>query len=198
MDQSTLVPSTLGNVNTESDPTPIPTIHTKPSNRNGSSTASKPIIKTSSMENIGEFVTSKNLSETASNLITNFRAKGTRQHYLSAWKKFQSWCSERKVDPIRCPLEHILNYLGTLFDKKLGYNAINTHRFALSHFREPIDGFKVGKHPSICRLLKGVSRERPPVPKYTFIWDIEKVLSKMKDMPPNNELTLTDISFKTN
>jgi len=99
---------------------------------------------------------------------------GTRSHYKSAWNSFNSWCSERKVNPISCSLEIILNYLGSLFEKGREYCTINGHRSAISAFHQAIEGVPVGQHPSVTSLMKGVSRERPPKPKYVNIWEVEQ------------------------
>jgi len=122
----------------------------------------------------GAVLKKKGLSETATNLISQSRAIGTRRRYGTAWKKFQSWCSQREMDPISCHIKEVLNYLGYLFDGGLGYSAINSHRSAISFFHQPVEGFPVGKHPSVCKLLRGIARERPIIPKYSFMWDIEK------------------------
>jgi len=83
-----------------------------------------------------------------------------------------------------------------LFDKGFRYSAINATRSAISYFHQPIEGFQIGKHPSVSKLLRGISRKRPQIPKYTFIWDIETVLQKMNSMPENEELPLSNLSFK--
>ena len=42
----------------------------------------------------------------------------------------------------------------------------------------PIDGYSVGEHPIIARLLKGMFHVRPPEPRYSFTWDVN-VLSTL-------------------
>ena len=37
---------------------------------------------------------------------------------------------------------------------------------------------------------------RPSLPKYRYIWDVELVLKKMKDMPDNKDLSLEELSAK--
>ena len=45
--------------------------------------------------------------------------------------------------------------------------------------------------------MKGVSRERPPLPKYVHIWDVEKVLNFINNFPKHEDLSLKDLTFKT-
>ena len=120
------------------------------------------------------------ISERAAALITKARREGTRSNYESAWAKFSCWCNSRQTDPVRCPLNFTLDYLANLFDEQFEYRSINNHRSAISAFHCTIDGFKAGQHPRVTALLKGVSNERPPKPRYTAVWDVEQVLRQLK------------------
>lgn len=42
----------------------------------------------------------------------------------------------------------------------------------LSRTACPIDGFAVGKHPTVIRFLKGVYNLNPTKPKYCTVWDV--------------------------
>jgi len=42
----------------------------------------------------------------------------------------------------------------------------------------------LAKNPKVSSLMTGVFNERPPKPKYVFIWDVEQVLSYIKQPPP--------------
>ena len=55
---------------------------------------------------------------------------------------------------------------------------------------------KVGAHPYVRDLLKGVAEENPPLPKHVYIWDVDIVLRKMKDMPNSADLPLNTLSHK--
>ena len=149
------------------------------------------------MENFGGRKPSDGLSETASKLVEQSKAEGTRKLYKSAWNSFQCWCSERKVDPFTCPLEEIMNYLTHLFEEGKGYSAINGHRSAISSLHQLVEGVPIGQHPKISTLMRGIAREKPPVPKYTHIWDIDKVLNHFRSMPNNEDLNLKALSLKT-
>lgn len=154
--------------------------------------------KISSVESFRGKTPSGELSTTASNLIKQSKALGTRNHYKSAWKSFESWCNKEKVDPISCPLEHILNYLGSLYEKGREYNTINGHRSASSSLHKPIEGIPVGQHPSVTSLMKGISREKPPMPKYIKVHlGRRQSLEQFKQMPENDGLNLKELSFKT-
>ena len=56
---------------------------------------------------------------------------------------------------------------------------------------------KVGQHPMVSQLLKGVSNERPPQPRCYFTWDVSKVLNFIRTLPDNKELDFKTLSYKT-
>jgi hypothetical protein len=92
----------------------------------------------------------------ASKLVLAAWRPGTNAVYNSAWKKWHSWCLGRETDPFRPSLADLTGFLAHSFDEGLEYRTINTYRSALSGVLPPIDGFPVGQHPLVIRLLKGV------------------------------------------
>ena len=49
-------------------------------------------------------------------LIKNARRSGTNAHYESAWRKWPSWSSQRKVYPIKHYVNKILQFLTKCFN----------------------------------------------------------------------------------
>jgi hypothetical protein len=47
----------------------------------------------------------------------------------------------------------------------------------------------------VVRLLKGVSKLKPPLAKYSTTWDVSKVLDLFKSWPENENLSLRDLSI---
>jgi hypothetical protein len=77
----------------------------------------------------------------------------------------------------------------------VGYSAINTARSALSTIILPIAGIPFGKDPLLCRFLKGFFELKPCLPKYSRIWDVNKVLLYLTQFGPVNEMTLKDLTM---
>ena len=162
-----------------------------------SSPVGKQNIKTSSMAHFREELQSSGISKSASRLIVCARTSGTRSNYNTAWEKFSSWCDQQEIDQFHCSINYVLNFLAHLFDTKKEYRTINNYRSAISAVHEPIDDLPVGQHPRVKALLKGISKERPPLLKYSSVWDVGQVLQYMKStMPNNNELTPKDLTQK--
>ena len=86
----------------------------------------------------------KGVSVKAANLISNSRRQSSLSDYESSWKKWSGWCDRRAVDPFRCTLFRILDYLTSLFEKGLEHNTIGVHRSAISAYHDKVDDITVG------------------------------------------------------
>jgi len=164
--------------------------------RPNSSISSETTTKISGLDHIRESLSTTGLSKGAVELISGSRREGTISNYESAWRKFCCWCSEQKIDPFRCDLTFVLNYLAVLFNQNYEYNTINLHRSAISAYHDEVDCLSVGKHPKVVSLMTGVFNKRPPKPKYTFIWDVEVVLKYISNLKCNEQLSLKELTHK--
>nr|XP_014345421.1 PREDICTED: uncharacterized protein LOC106703957 [Latimeria chalumnae] len=54
----------------------------------------------------------------------------------------------------------------------------------------------MGQHPLVIRIMKGIKWSRPPKPKYKMFWDVNKVLSYVISLGPNESLSLKVLSAK--
>ena len=107
-----------------------------------------------------------------------------------------SWCREREADPFSGPITNVINFLAFLHEKGYQYNSVNSYRSAISSVHEKIDGYSVGQHPMVTRLLKGVFHNIPPLPRYTSTWKVEQVLTYIKAMGSNQDLSLKQLTWK--
>ena len=136
------------------------------------------------------------ISEKASELITASWRSGTRKSYNSAWRKWASWCAERGQDPFSSPVTEILDFLAFEFKSGKQYSTMNSYRSALSTFHMPIEGYAVGTHPLVLRLLQGMFIQRPPQPRYESTWNVNVVLAFLAKLPDNKDLSLVDLTSK--
>ena len=138
----------------------------------------------------------KGLSSNASRILLAAWRPGTSSVYDSAWKKWHCWCVQREVNPFCPSLADIVDFLTCSFDEGLEYRTINTYRSALSGALSPIEGFPVGQHPIVVRLLKGMLNLRPAMPRYQQSWDINAVLVYLRSLPNNQDLPLSVLTQK--
>jgi len=88
--------------------------------------------------------------------------------------------------PVWTPdIRHCLCFLTDLYNCNLSYSTLNTARSALSSMLEKIDGISIGEHKLVVDFMKGVSRLRPAVPRYTVTWNPDKVLNLLKSWQAN-------------
>ena len=90
----------------------------------------------------------------------------------------------------------MLEFLKDHFKGGKAYRTLNVYRSALSAVLPLVDSFRVGAHPLVTQLLKGISQLRPPVPKYSYTWNVSEVLDFIKSLGKNEKLNLKLLSFK--
>ena len=78
-----------------------------------------------------------------------------------------------------------------MFKEGYQYRSLNAYRSAISSVHEKADGYKVGQHPLVSRLLKEVFNQRPPKPRYEVTWDVTKVLNYIDSLGESDSLVLT-------
>ena len=94
---------------------------TKGSSKPTASSYPKSNNATSSVGYLRKRLTEEGVSERASDLILSSRRESTLSNYSSAWNKWISWCIEQNVDPVRCNVNWILDFLAFLFESGYEY-----------------------------------------------------------------------------
>ena len=164
--------------------------HSSPNPASARHTASR-------LEHLGQRYREKELSENATSLmLKSWRAK-TNRAYDSLFTRWNRWCGERDEDPFSGPITNVVNFLASLHSEGYQYNSINSYRSAISSVHEKVDGFSIGQHPLVTKLLKGVFHDRPPLPRYTTTWKVDVVLAYLKSLGRNECLSLKQLTWKT-
>ena len=141
------------------------------------------------MDYLRKSLEAEGISKRASTLITSSRRIGSTSHYESGWKKFCHWCLERQISPTGYDISAILDFLAQMFEENFAYNTIAGYRSAISAFHDPVEGTSIGEHPRVSSLMTGIFNKRPPITKNSQIWDVEKVLSYIRNLPQNKDLS---------
>ena len=136
------------------------------------------------------------LSQEVTSLLGASWRDGTHKNYNSAWGKWEEWCISAKIPPLAATLNDILSFLTAQFKAGHSYHSINVYRSALSSLHPRIDGYTIGSHPLVVRLLKGIFNKRPPHPKYATTWPVGIVLSFLKELGDNMDLSLKNLTYK--
>lgn len=119
-------------------------------------------------------------------------SKNTLLQYNGTYKLWWQFCCIRNQNPYECSLSNIMLFLTEQFNNGAAYGSLNSHRSALSLLL----GSNITSDDQVKRLLKGVYKLRPALPKYTSTWDPQVVLNYVADWIPNRNLPLEKITKK--
>lgn len=147
------------------------------------------------MAPLGRALATPGLSSPAKVLLNEAQSEGTRSTYKPGWLKWCRWCVRKHLDPITAPVVNVINFLAEN-QERLGYGALNTYRSAISLYHDRVDGLPIGSHPDIKSLMAGAFNLKPPKPRYTITWDVNKVLIFWFEAGPNAGLCRKLLSFK--
>ena len=150
----------------------------------------------SGLESVRQRYRKRGFSAGATKLLTKAWRPGTQAAYNGPWRKWVGWCNRQQVNPLQASVGNIVNFLSDMFDLGMEYSTLNRYRSALSAYHPRIEGSKVGKHPIVVQLLKGAFNDRPPMPRYTSSWDVNKVLKFVRKMGANEQMPMSDLSMK--
>lgn len=130
------------------------------------------------------------------NILYDSWRNSTKKQYGSYLNKWVQFCVKRQIDSFKASNSIVLQFLTELFQKGLGYSAINTARSALSSVLDCGKVNSIGNDPLICRFMKGVYNKRPTLPRYEVTWDVDVMLKFLCTLSPVNMLTLKNLTLK--
>ena len=129
--------------------------------------------------------------------LSHHLAPGTAAGYGYVFDKFSTFCVKFNVDPFTCPPWAVVKYLREMYNTGAKYSTVNHHRSAISKFHAGVEGMNIGEHPLVRKAVRAVFRLRPPLPKYVNTFDITNVFTYISNLPPNSDLSLTLLTYKT-
>ncbi|XP_024879664.1 uncharacterized protein LOC112459668 isoform X1 [Temnothorax curvispinosus] len=118
-------------------------------------------------------------------------SESTFKQYNCALKKWWIFCKDKSLSFYDAEVADIVKFLTIEFDNGASYGSLNGMRSAISL----ILGSEVGQNEVIKRFFKGLSKLRPPKPKYDSTWDPSLVLDYFRDLR-NEDLALDKLSKK--
>ena len=117
-------------------------------------------LRFSDVESLGGKLLTRDFLEIASQLISSKQQPSSFSNFNSSWAQWVGWCN----DPFPCDINQAVIHLSCLFDAGLEYRTTGCHRSPISGYHGYIDGKPVGQHLTVCTLLKGLFKQRPPQP----------------------------------
>ncbi len=99
--------------------------------------------------------------------------------YALKWRLFTSWCGDRQLDPVNCPVGTVLEFLQARLSAGLTQSTLKVFVVAISAYHASLGGQSVGRHPLVTRFLRGALRLRPPVRSRVPPWDLAVVFEEI-------------------
>jgi hypothetical protein len=153
-------------------------------------------IPASRMEIVKRRFENKVFSKETVDILMESVRESTSASYESAWKNWVNWNNKKGSDPLSSSLIIILQFLTDIANSGSSYSSVNTSRSMLSSTLDPIDGYKIGEHPTVVQLLKGCFNRKPPKARYNSLWDPDVVLNYLNSLPNNSDLGVAVLSKK--
>ena len=129
-------------------------------------------------------------------IISSWR-QSTQRQYAPYIKKWQRYCSSRKLDPFSTTVENGVNFLAELYREGIGYSASNTARSALSTTYMLKTSGTFGSYALVGRFMKGVFESRPSLPRCSETWDVNVVLKYLSNLGQPEEQSLKMLTYRT-
>ena len=90
-------------------------------------------------------------------------------------------------------MNKILQFLTKCFNMGYERSSVAGFRSAISAYHDPINGIPIGNFCS----FGNVYNIRAPQPRYTFIWDVKKVIDILATLNSPGELKVKDLTLKS-
>ena len=90
--------------------------------------------------------------------VLQSRAPSMRKLYTLKWKLSTSWCGDRQLDPVNCPVGTVLEFLQALLSARLTHSTLKVYVAAIAAYRAPLGGQSMGRHPLVTCFLCGALR----------------------------------------
>ncbi len=115
--------------------------------------------------------------------LLSSRAPSTRRMYGLKWNVFSTWCRERRLDPVTCPVVQVLEFLQDRFSAGLSPSTLKVYVAAIAAFDAPSRDGPLGRLPLVVRFLRGTRRMRPATRPRIPTWDLAVVLGALAEAP---------------
>lgn len=129
-------------------------------------------------------------------IIMSSWSKSTQQKYATYINQWLSFCESNGTNYLHATTKDGLKYLTQVFNNGRHYHTVAAARSALSSIIPSTNGILFGEQPLVTKFVKGVSKLRPPFPKYSSVWDAGKVLDFFRSLPDNQQMTLKQLTLK--
>ena len=112
--------------------------------------------------------------------------------YQKRWKEF---CAEKNIIYDSPTVEQFLNFFTELFNQGVSHSVLISAKGAVAHVLR-IKYQHISQHPSVIKYFKGSFNLRPPLPKLSFVWDVQIMFEYFRSLGDNRQITYKHLSQK--
>ena len=181
---------------TETPAAAIQERHPSASIQTEGSASSCPQTTVDGMQFIRESIKDVGISGEVTEILMSSWRKSTQKQYKGYIERWLKFSYDNQFDPSTPQICEVIEFLSMLFKSGLGYSCLNTARSAISSVLSLQSGTPLGTHPLVVRFMKGVFEERPSLPRYSSTWDVNVVLTYLKSLPANVDMSLKELTHK--
>lgn len=132
-------------------------------------------------------------------ILNNFKftwKDSTQKTYRAHLKRWSLWAYENDIPILNPTISNVLDFLMMYFETGVAYGAINAARCALSLILPRYEGGTFGEHFLIKWFCRSCYVQRPPQPRYSEIWSVDRVLIWLESLGSNTKMSRKLLSLK--
>ena len=132
---------------------------------------------------------------TTQDIINASLRKSTCQKYLYYQERWKEYCAEKNIVYDSPTVEQFLSFFTELFNQGVSHSVLISAKSAVAHALR-MKYQHIPQHPSVIKYFKGSFNLRPPLPKLSFVWDVEIMFEYFRSLGDNRQISDKHLSQK--
>ena len=113
-------------------------------------------------------------------------------YYQERWKEY---CAEKNIVYDSPTVEQFLSFFTELFNQGVSHSVLISAKSAVAHVLK-MKYQHISQHPSVIKYFKGSFNLRPPLPKISFVWDVQIMFEYFRSLGDNRQISDKHLSQK--
>ena len=112
--------------------------------------------------------------------------------YQTLWK---GYCAEKNIVYDSPTVQEFLIFFTELFNPGVSHSVLISAKSAVAHVLR-MKYQHIPEHLSVTKYFKGSFNLRPPLPKLTFVWDVQIMFEYFRSLEDNRQISDKRLSQK--
>ena len=132
---------------------------------------------------------------TTQDIISALLHKSTCQKYMSYHTCWKEYCAEKNKLYDSPTVEQLLNFFTGLFNQRVSHSFLISAKSAAAHVLR-MKYQDIPQHLSVIKFFKNLFNLRTPLPKVSFVWDVQIIFEHFKSLGDNRQISDKCLSQK--